>query len=632
MSDDEENNSLGAIGGNGRGIGAEAVPHINVTQMSNAIANRIASSRQHNIPFFSGSKGEDPIKFIRIFERVGKALKWDDTTMMDKLPNYLTDAAEEFHYMYVDCAVSEDEDNADPDLIVKPSSWEALKKSFMNHFLRGDYKRHLTKELRERKKRPDESMTVYITAIQTICHDLDKNMSTEQIMSYILEGIDEEIAAQIQYFNPKSISELISIARNVELGHERLERSKAESSGSKTKKSNALLLQNNAQKSFKNENKINDPVLEAVTKLSESINALTIDKNPNKNNKFNNNSYKRNFKSNFQRNSNSFQNRNSFNNNINANNNSNNNSSFNRNYNSNNRNGFYQNTNNNNNQFRYKSRIQCFNCKRIGHKQNECRFQNADNHAIENKNSVSTSSTETNAINRVGINSTCLNLQSNENKTLILINVKIKNMMFKALIDTGSEITIMRKSVADILNLKLEPYVGPNLEAVNKHIIKTYGKIDLELSVESDKSYSIKTPILVVDELPADLLLGIDSLMKLNIQVDCSHKKVLIGKKSINCILTSIEQLNGKIDNVSALNMQKNTIYANSSSGAHSCAFVNKTDRNFDYGNIANENHLENENSGKSQTFANSSEKIIPLNSGHSESEVKNKLDISATV
>jgi hypothetical protein len=235
----------------------------------------------------------------------------------------------------------------------------------MNHFLRGNYKRRLTKELRERKKRQDESMTVYITAIQTICHDLDKNMSTEQIMSYILEGLDEEIAAQIQYFNPKSISELISIARNVELGHERLERSKAESSGSKTKKSNALLLQNNAQKSFENENKINDPVLEAVTKLSESINALTIDKNPNKNSKFNNNSYKRNFKSNFQRNSNSFQNRNSFNNNTNVNNNSSNNSNFNRNYNSNNRNGFYQNTNNNNNQFRYKSRIQCFNCKRI---------------------------------------------------------------------------------------------------------------------------------------------------------------------------------------------------------------------------------------------------------------------------
>ncbi len=111
-----------------------------------------------------------------------------------------------------------------------------------------------------------------------------------------------------------------------------------------------------------------------------------------------------------------------------------------------------------------------------------------------------------------------------------------------------------------------------------------------------------------------------------------SHKTVLIGKKSINCILISIEQLNGKTGNVSALNMRKNTIYANSGSGAHSCAFVNKTDRNFDSGNNANENRLEYENSGESQTFANSSEKIIPLNSGHSESEVINKLDMNATV
>jgi hypothetical protein len=85
---------------------AETVPHINVTQMSDAIANRLASSRYHNIPFFSGSKGEDPIKFIRIFDRVGKSLKWDYTTMMDKYSNYLIDAAQEFHYTYVDCAAS----------------------------------------------------------------------------------------------------------------------------------------------------------------------------------------------------------------------------------------------------------------------------------------------------------------------------------------------------------------------------------------------------------------------------------------------------------------------------------------------------------------------------------------------
>jgi hypothetical protein len=44
------------------------LPHIYFTQMSNAIANKLVSSRQHSIPIFSGSKGEDPIKFLRIFE------------------------------------------------------------------------------------------------------------------------------------------------------------------------------------------------------------------------------------------------------------------------------------------------------------------------------------------------------------------------------------------------------------------------------------------------------------------------------------------------------------------------------------------------------------------------------------
>ena len=77
---------------------------VSVAQMSNAIADRLVSSRQHTIPIFSGAKGECPIKFMRIFERVGRALKWDGDTKMAKFPNYLSGAGEEFHYINVDCA------------------------------------------------------------------------------------------------------------------------------------------------------------------------------------------------------------------------------------------------------------------------------------------------------------------------------------------------------------------------------------------------------------------------------------------------------------------------------------------------------------------------------------------------
>jgi hypothetical protein len=55
-----------------------------------------------------------------------------------------------------------------------------------------------------------------------------------------------------------------------------------------------------------------------------------------------------------------------------------------------------------------------------------------DNQVIENKNIVSTASTQTNTINRAVVDGVCLNSQSNENKNLILI-VKIKNNIFKLL-------------------------------------------------------------------------------------------------------------------------------------------------------------------------------------------------------
>jgi hypothetical protein len=204
----DETNDLAAGGSN--------LPHINVNQMSNAIASNLA--RQYRIPVFGGSRTEDPINFLRTYERVAKALKWDAVTMLDKFPNYLSECAEEWFYVNFDCALDND-DPDDPECVVKPKDYE-LKKRFLSHFLRGDYKQCLMKELSKRKHRSDESILSYITSIKAICYDLDKKMSSEQKISYIIEGLDDETAAQITYFNPQSVSDLERIARNVEQGRE----------------------------------------------------------------------------------------------------------------------------------------------------------------------------------------------------------------------------------------------------------------------------------------------------------------------------------------------------------------------------------------------------------------------------
>ena len=191
---DNDNNSV---------IGETEDQSVTVARMSNAIADRLVSARHHQIPVFSGAKNECPIKFIRTFERVAKALKWEDETKVDKFPNYLSGPGEEFYYINVDC-VPETQQVVD---------WDDLKELFLNHFMRGDYKSHLTRELRAHKKSDSETMIVYITAIQTICYDLDKNMSEEQIINYCLDGMDPEIASQIQIFNPTTVKELINYSK-----------------------------------------------------------------------------------------------------------------------------------------------------------------------------------------------------------------------------------------------------------------------------------------------------------------------------------------------------------------------------------------------------------------------------------
>ena len=84
-------------------------------------------------------------------------------------------------------------------------------------------------------------MIVYITAIQTLCHDLDDSMSEEQIIGYILEGLEPEIAAQIQLFNPETIKSLSKCVKSVESSYESMKSLKiSEKSDNKSKKVNAV--------------------------------------------------------------------------------------------------------------------------------------------------------------------------------------------------------------------------------------------------------------------------------------------------------------------------------------------------------------------------------------------------------
>jgi hypothetical protein len=456
---------------------------------------------------------------------------------MDKFPNYLSDSAEEFYYINVDCGADSDDDESGPDTIVKPKTYDELKTRFLSHFLRGDYKTHLMKELDKRKHKPDESILNYITSIKAICHDLDRNMSSEQKMSYILEGLDDETAAQITYFNPTSVSSLENIARNVEQGRELLRKSKPDLS--KNKKVNAI----QSLKPIKSETKGSD-ILDAINKLNESIGCLAINKNFNTGNRSKSLNTYQSYKNQGQ---NSKFNRNPNNNGTNYNNR---NPSYSQNKFYNQYRNYRQNSNeyngqNSNNNFQNNSKIMCFRCQKFGHKKSECRTN------LNDKNNKNESNTEMSGVGAGAgaatevktVNNVMLSLSANTNQSMILIDVEIKGKTYKALVDSGSEITIMKKEIADELKLNINQYRGPSVHAVNGNILEYFGEVSVDLCIKNDNNvkFSILMPVLVVDKLPADLLLGVDSLAKLNVKIDCFKREITINDRKVNSINTTID-------------------------------------------------------------------------------------------
>jgi hypothetical protein len=263
-------------------------------------------------------------------------------------------------------------------------------------------------------------------------------MSSEQKMSYILEGLDDETAAQITYFNPTSVSSLEHIARNVEQGRELLRKSKPELS--KSKKVNAI----QSLKSNKSETRDSD-ILDAIDKLNESICCLAINKNLNTGNRGKNFNACQSYKNQSQ---NSKFNRNPNNANTNYNNRNpryGQNKPYNQNRNYRQSSNDY-NGQNSNNSFQNNSRIMCFRCQKFGHKRSECRTNLNDNKNNKNESNAEMSGVGTGAtLESNTVNNIMHTLSANTNQSMILIDVEIKGKTFKALVDSGSEITIMKK-------------------------------------------------------------------------------------------------------------------------------------------------------------------------------------------
>ncbi len=371
------------------------------------------------------------------------------------------------------------------------ADWDALSDLFQNRFLRGDYKSHLMRELRERKMTENESLLSYITSIEALCHDLDSHMSEEQIIDYIYAGLDKKIAAQIAFFAPRTVEVLLDVAKNIERGLDLMHELKSEQKHKKinaVKSSDSVKARNSQTEVLKN-----DSLEDKLNKVVDLLQVMAVNKNNDMNRPHSNS---------FQTQNKNYQNK-----------------PFNK--------------QNNYNNFKFKKNIKCYACHKFGHIAKNCRNSNSNNANTSNattvKKDIAPNTKEQPKQSETSlVNSLICTLPMAKDKSMLMIDVLIKNKVFKAILDSGTEVTLMKTSVAEQLNLELGKYSGPDLYSVSGDSLDSKGELELDLTIRVDNSlkHTINMNVIVVDELPADLLLGLNFCTKMGLLLDCSKMQV----------------------------------------------------------------------------------------------------------
>ncbi|GFW38293.1 CCHC-type domain-containing protein [Trichonephila clavipes] len=127
---------------------------------------------------FRGAPGEDPLKWLKEYDRVANFNKWDDMMCLANVYFFLDGTARQW---YVN-----NEDALD--------SWEAFKNGLSGLF--GDrqrYTRRAEEQLKCRAQRSGESTQSYIQSVLGLCQEVNPLMREDEKVSHLMKGVAEDI-------------------------------------------------------------------------------------------------------------------------------------------------------------------------------------------------------------------------------------------------------------------------------------------------------------------------------------------------------------------------------------------------------------------------------------------------------
>ncbi|UYV84620.1 hypothetical protein LAZ67_X002854, partial [Cordylochernes scorpioides] len=152
-------------------------------------------------PTFSGQSAQDPQKWIKMFERVAKYNKWNETQSLANVVFYLEGTAAQWF------------DNNE-DII---NSWTQFKTDLCEVFgQKEELTRRAEMTLKTRAQKPGETTESYIQEILSLCSRVNPEMEEEEKVGHLMEGIAEDFYQALIVKDPTIVDELVKFCRQLE--------------------------------------------------------------------------------------------------------------------------------------------------------------------------------------------------------------------------------------------------------------------------------------------------------------------------------------------------------------------------------------------------------------------------------
>lgn len=178
--------------------------NFDLSELADTVVNRLVGTSSFKImPFSAASNGVDIEKWIQDYENIASALKWDDPSKVKKLPVYLMGPADDWFQVNIKKEI-------------ESKLWDEVREEFIEYFTPASKSIYAREKIRQKKQLNTESVSDYFAAMQNLCLRANKDMDKDEVIQNIIEGLRPEIQKQMKMFDCPNVDTLLTRCKAIE--------------------------------------------------------------------------------------------------------------------------------------------------------------------------------------------------------------------------------------------------------------------------------------------------------------------------------------------------------------------------------------------------------------------------------